>query len=62
MFDTKQAYIQAYTARAEELRQTKPNAAIIQAYDSLLNVISADYRFRAQGYIELSQPREREDD
>lgn len=55
MFDAKQAYQQTFTARADYLRTGENNEAILQAYDTLLNVLSRDHRFRAKTYIELSQ-------
>jgi recombinational DNA repair ATPase RecF len=55
MFDCKQEYIRAFTARAEYLRSDHPSEAVLQAYDSLLNVLSNDVRFRAKTFIELSQ-------
>lgn len=61
MFDVKSEYISAYTARAEYLRSDHPSEAVIQAYDTLINVLSNDVRFRAQGYIELNQPRENDE-
>jgi hypothetical protein len=56
MTDLKQLYINAFTARADLIRDGETNEAVLQAYESLLNVISNDVRFRAETYIELSQP------
>lgn len=60
MFDIKAAYIEAFTQREKFIRSGERNEAITQAYDSLLNVISNDVRFRAKRHIELSQVEEKE--
>lgn len=54
MFDAKAAYFKAITDRNEFLRTGEKNAAVLQAYETLINVLSNDPRFRAKMYIELS--------
>lgn len=54
MTDLKSAYMNAMLLMDEENRQPQPNEAIVQACQSLMNVIAADIRFRAQGFIEMA--------
>ncbi len=54
MTDLKSAYMGAMLLMDEEQRQPQPNQAIIQACQSLMNVIANDVRFRAQGFLELA--------
>ena len=55
MLDLRQEYLVAFTALTELKAAGETNTAILQSYESLLNVIANDPRFRAQTYIELSQ-------
>jgi hypothetical protein len=56
MFDCRAEYISAFTARSEYLRSDHPSDAVLQAYDSLLNALSNDVRFRSKMFFELNQP------
>lgn len=58
MFDAKKEYQRIFTARADFIRSGEKNEGLLQAYDSLLNVLSNHVNFRAKTFIELSQPKE----
>jgi hypothetical protein len=60
--DLKHLYINAVFDLSDLLRNNEKNTAVIQAYESLINVIANDSRFRAKTYIEYNQPGAAHDD
>ena len=61
MFDIRKHYFNATMGRDAEMNEEHPNEAMVQAYSTLINVISNDVRFRADNFIELSQATHNED-
>jgi hypothetical protein len=59
MTDLKSTYMKVMLLMDEEQRQPQPNEAIVQACQFLMNVIAADIRFRAQGFLELAAGSDR---
>lgn len=55
MFDAKAEYNRINNLKADLMENPKENAALIDIYQSVLNVISNDYRYRTKTHIELSQ-------
>ena len=51
MFDVQAAYMTAFMDRDNFIRSGEKNEGILQAYTSLINVLSNDIRFRALNYI-----------
>lgn len=62
MFDIKAAYIDTFTKLADLRREEETNESLLQAYETLLNVIQRDSRFKRMNFIELSQPQEKDED
>lgn len=58
MFDIKSAYINIFTTLAE-LRRAGESQDLVEIYECVLRVIENDPRFKAMGFVELSQPGEK---
>ena len=60
MFDIKREYMHVFVLLSELKRDGEGDTPLAQIYQTVLDVISNDPRFRAQEFIELSQPKESE--